>query len=335
MKLLKRFVYLIYYIKNGELNKGKLFSDYASHHSGKSRLRLLEESVINVFKYNVSIKDYYQFRFFELSEAQKSKWAGSGFMYEYQLKMNPKRSRTVLENKVEFLECYHKFIRRNYTTINEIKTNNNKLESLLENPSGKLVLKGSMGQVGAEVEVINCSAYTANSLFEYMKDNKYDMVEEFVVQHDDLMELSPAGLNTIRIFTQLNNGIVDILGARLRITVNSPVDNMAAGNLAAPIDYNTGVINGSAVYSDITKADCRTHPVSNKEIIGFHIPYWDETKKMVEDAALHNTSNKSIGWDIAISNKGPELIEGNHNWCKLLWQLPVKTGLKGELLKYV
>ena len=34
------------------------------------------------------------------------------------------------------------------------------------------------------------------------------------------------------------------------------------------------------------------------------------------------------------ANEGPELIEGNHDWCKLLWQLPVNKGLKHVLEKY-
>jgi hypothetical protein len=38
--------------------------------------------------------------------------------------------------------------------------------------------------------------------------------------------------------------------------------------------------------------------------------------------------------DIAITNRGPELIEGNHDWCKLLWQLPAKKGLKHMLVNY-
>jgi hypothetical protein len=53
---------------------------------------------------------------------------------------------------------------------------------------------------------------------------------------------------------------------------------------------------------------------------------------MVKKAALQHPQNRSIGWDIVISEHGPGFIEGNHDWCTLLWQLPAKKGLK-ELLK--
>jgi hypothetical protein len=35
-----------------------------------------------------------------------------------------------------------------------------------------------------------------------------------------------------------------------------------------------------------------------------------------------------------MTENGPDLIEGNHDWCKLLWQLPVNRGMKSELDHY-
>ena len=110
---------------------------------------------------------------------------------------------------------------------------------------------------------------------------------------------------------------------------------MAAGNIAAPIDEMTGLVSGSGVYSDITKTDEIEHPVTGVKIEGFQVPYWPEVMNMVKEAALLHPQNRSIGWDVAITNEGPELLEGNHNWCKLLWQLPVKKGLKPVLEQYI
>ena len=162
-----------------------------------------------------------------------------------------------------------------------------------------------------------------------MEDNRFDLVEEFIIQHKDLSNLSPSSVNTVRVFTQLNqSGEVEFLGCRQRISVNCKVDNMAAGNLAAPIDIDSGVISGPGVYSDITKEQAEKHPVTRTAIVGFQVPFWQETLEMVEEAAKLHPENRSIGWDVVITDKGPGLIEGNHDWCKLLWQLPVKKGLK-------
>jgi hypothetical protein len=213
-------------------------------------------------------------------------------MYEYQLKMNPKESRVILEDKIRFLHHFRRFVNRSFYSINEISENGKIAEVLLNNWSGKLVLKGSHGQVGAEVEVITCNQFSPGSLTDYMRSKKYDLAEEYVIQHSQLMALSPSGLNTVRVFTQLDNDKIIILGARLRISVNSPVDNMAAGNLAAPVDERSGIISGNAVYSDITLEERSIHPVTGQPITGFTVPYWDQVVSLAREAALHTPENR-------------------------------------------
>jgi len=332
---LSRIFYFIYYIKKLDKEKFYLFLNYAKNETGKTKTTLLFDVLISVFIFNISILEYYQFRFFEKNKSERKKWAGTGFLYEYQLKMNPPNARMILEDKIKFLNHFRPFIKRLYADLRILKTDHNLLNKLLANSSNKLVLKGSRGQVGTEVEVISCKDYFPATLIEYMLERKYDLAEEYVMQHPDLMALSPSGLNTVRIITQLHEGNVDFLGARLRVSVNSPVDNMAAGNLAAFIDIDKGVVIGPGVYSDITKEDMSVHPVTGEAITGFTIPYWNEVIALTRKAALHLPDNKSVGWDIAITEEGPELIEGNHNWCKLLWQLPARKGLKKELEKYL
>lgn len=335
MKLISRFIYLMYYLKETNYKQLGKFVDYASSKSHKSKFRIITDALYSVFRFNISPKDYFCFRFFEVGKEERVNWAGTGFMYEYQLMMNPKNSRDKLEDKLKFLNYFKSFTNRKFYSLGEIQSNLQELSGLMNNKSGKLVLKGSHGQVGAEIEVINCSRFNPESLVQYMKDHHYDLIEEYVVQHPSLMQLSPSGLNTVRVFTQLHNGDVKFLGARLRITVNSPVDNMAAGNLAAPVNLETGLVEGPGVYSDITREERKVHPVTGYVIAGFQIPFWEEVLSIVRKAAVIIPDNKSIGWDVAITESGPELIEGNHNWCKLLWQMPVKKGLKKDLEIYL
>lgn len=331
---MKRLLYLGYYFK--ELNKTKMqaFLKHASKETGKSKASLWADAIKSSLKYNISILDYFYFKFYSLDEKQREAWAGTGFMYEYQLKMNPKEHRDVLENKIKFIKKFKDFIIRKAAPIDELKANPEKLQELMENPSGRLVAKGSMGQVGAEVKIIKVKDYSAESLLKFMDDNKLDLLEEYVLQHPDIMALSPSGLNTVRIFTQIENGKLHYLGARLRVTINSEVDNMAAGNPAATINIETGEVDGPGVFSDITREPVTVHPVTGVSITGFKVPFWTEIKQMMEKAVFVAPENRSVGWDVAITDKGPELIEGNHNWCKLLWQLPAEKGMKAELKKF-
>ena len=293
------------------------------------------QSLEAVFAYNISILDYFYFRFFEKDRNERMQWAGTGFMFEYQKKMNPYDVREVLEDKISFSKRLSQFYKRDVTELKSLIENEAEARRFIENPSGKLVLKNSRGQAGQEIEVLECKDMNPSQLVGIMKKRKFDLLEEYIVQHSEMSRLSPAGLNTVRIVTQEHGGEVDVIAARLRISINSHVDNMAAGNTAVPLDANTGIVIGAGVFSDITKTDITIHPITGVELIGFQVPFWQETLRIIKEAAFLVKENRSIGWDVAISPKGPLLVEGNHNWCKLLWQLPVKQGLKKELEKYV
>ena len=331
--MIKRLLYLGYYLKDFDKTKFRNFEKEARK-SGISKVALWTDVIKSSLTYNISLLDYFYFKFYKLNKAERETYAGTGYMYEYQLKMNPKNVRDVLEDKILFIAKFKEFVIRNAASIDQLKSNPEKVTQLLNNSSGKLVAKGSKGQVGAEVKILKSAQYDADSIIQFMNANKFDLLEEFVVQHPDIMAVSPSGLNTIRIFTQIENGKIHYLGARFRITINSEVDNMAAGNPAAPIDLETGIVNGAAVFSDITREPISVHPVTNANIVGFQIPFWKETIEMMEKAVFVSPENRSVGWDVAITERGPELIEGNHNWCKLLWQLPAQKGLKAEIEKF-
>lgn len=334
--MLKRVIYLGYYFRELDKPKLKKFMEYVVKKQSTSKFNLWRKTISSSLKYNISILDYFYFKFYELTNSKKETYAGTGYMYEYQLLMNPKNKRDILEDKLLFLEKYSKFIKHKHSSKKDFLDNGLVAKEILDNRSGMIVVKSSDGQCGEGISIINLKETGKGELIKKLKKTDNDLIEEFIIQHDDLMKLSPSGLNTIRIFTQLNNDDeVEILGTRLRITVNSYVDNLAAGNIAAPIDEKTGIVDKPAVYSDITKQDEVKHPITGVDIVGFQVPFWKESIQMVKEAALLHQENRSIGWDIAITNSGPELLEGNHNWCKLLWQLPVKKGLKAKLEKYL
>ncbi len=312
--------------------KFNLFLNHASTVTNRSKLSLISDAIGCVFKYNISLLEYFQFRFFELNDEQRNTWAGTGFMFEYQLKMNPKSSRDILDDKTKFYRLYKEYFVHHVADIVDLKAKPELLQQLLNNPSGKLVFKVADGNCGIDVQIEDAKKFDANSIITFMENSQFDLVEEFIQQHSVLNNLSPSAVNTVRIFTQLDhNNEVVLLGCRQRISVNSSVDNMAAGNMAAPIDEQTGIISGTGIYSDITKPQEAKHPVTGVEIVGLQIPFWTETVTMVKRAAKEHPENRSIGWDIVITENGPGFIEGNHDWCKLLWQLPAQRGLKSML----
>ena len=75
---LRRFLYLLYYFKETDFSQINNFLTYSSSFTGKSVVRIFADSMYSVFRYNVSIKDYFCFRFFEVNAGQRKAWAGTG-----------------------------------------------------------------------------------------------------------------------------------------------------------------------------------------------------------------------------------------------------------------
>lgn len=335
-RLYKRTIYLFYYISKLDRKKFIHFLSYAASRTGRSKPAILVDAVRSVYAYNVSLLEYFQFRFYNKDKQERSLWAGTGYMYEYQLVMNPRAERKILDDKRLFSRNYKAFIHHLVASLQELEEDPALVEAMLGNPSGKIVLKVFDGKCGKQVLIQENKEFRDRDLIAFMKTHGYDLVEEFIEQHPALQQLSPSAVNTVRIFTQLDSeDEVVFLGCRLRISVNRPVDNLAAGNIAAPIDTETGVITGPAVYGDIDKASEVVHPVTGVKIPGFQIPFWKETIEMIRAAAKLHPQNRSIGWDVAITPDGADLIEGNHDWCKLVYQLPLGVGLKQSLETYV
>ena len=334
--LFNRFVYLGYYLKKLDKDKFKRFLQHAQKVSGRSRISLLIDMLYCVFKYNISLLEYFQFNFYGLSPDQRKTFAGTGFMYEFQRAMNPVEGRAILEDKIKFAEVFQDLVNRTLVTRAQIQSGEAKPENLFPDDAGKSVLKPSKGGSGKGIEIWENRELKKLSVLKEMDRSGNDMLEEFVVQHEVLQKLSPSGLNTLRVVTQIDsNGNPILIAARLRISVNSVVDNLAAGNIVTVVDPKNGKVISAGYYSDITKEPVVKHPITGIELIGFQVPHWDACKHMALDASKRvSDSNKSVGWDLGITSSGPVLIEGNHDWCKLVWQLPTQKGLKAELQKY-
>jgi hypothetical protein len=331
MKLGRRLMYLGYYFRGMNWPTLRRFMRHTKDRDGIGNARQVFAFMSDSLRYNISPLEWYQFGFPALAPDQKAKWAGTGTMYEFQLRANPPEHRLVLSDKRSFYQAYRKLFRHSLWTIDELEDDPSLVERLLSDHE-RLVFKDATGNCGASVQIHRTADLDAGNLTDWMKRRGLDMVEAFVEQHPDLQALSPSGVNTVRIFTVVDaHDQCHVLGCRLRISVNSPVDNLAAGNLAAPIDEASGLVSGPGVYSDVTRPPESVHPITGTAIEGFQVPFWQETLDLVQQASLLHPENRSVGWDVVVTPEGPGLIEGNHDWCKLVWQLPVGRGLKGML----
>lgn len=327
-----RLVYLGYFLKT--TNRQKFWKDFrfVKGEFGYNPWFLFFDMIVSSLRIGSSFHEYYYYSFYKKNLAERTAFATMAYMYEYQLKNNPKPTRYYLEDKLVFLKEYASFSGRDWLNLNLI---NAKDVEIFIGKNEKAVLKNSKAGAGKKVEIIQLNGTTAEALLKYAREKSFDLLEEFVYQHHSLQKLSPNSLNTIRLITQINHlGGVEIIGSILRMGIDLNTDNLSTGGIACPIDPVSGIISGPAISFDNTKPDYESHPISGVKFEGFKIPYWKELITICKEAALLHPENKSIGWDVAVKNTGPILIEGNHDWGARLWQMPGKRGLKHIVEKY-
>ena len=157
------------------------------------------------------------------------------------------------------------------------------------------------------------SVYCAKlrALFKYLIDNELFLLEEPIKQHDKMNALNPSSVNTCRIVSVMNDkDEVTLMASFIRIgNGKAVVDNFNSGGMTAMIDIESGKIIEDAINKN--GEIFSEHPLSRTKINGFEIPYFEEAKKMVIEAAKLSKNVRYVGWEVAITIDGPTLVEGN------------------------
>jgi len=142
------------------------------------------------------------------------------------------------------------------------------------------------------------------------------LVQPRIRNHAQLADLSNGGaLATVRALTCLDeNGRPELIGAVLRMAVgaNATVDNFHAGGIAADIDLDTGTLSEASDLGMFAGIGWVTHhPVNGALIAGRRLPQWPELRSVALRAHAAFDDRIMVGWDIAISEGGVVLVEGN------------------------
>ncbi len=142
------------------------------------------------------------------------------------------------------------------------------------------------------------------------KKNAY-VVEGAIKQVPEIAKINPSSINTVRVYTLLKrNGEAQILGIMLRVgRKGSHVDNWGSGGVGYDFDIDTGVCVGYG--RDKKNNPYIFHPDSDVQMVGFHLPCFDNLKKIIVELTHKVPEARFVGWDIAITPDGYELVEMN------------------------
>lgn len=276
--------------------------------TGKSKLVTLADMIACGFLYQAGYMDYLVFEFYRLNAHQRKTYITRGQNNRYVRLLNPQENWHLLEDKVEFLKRFDGFHGRDWIDLRD--TSRGDFEQFCSTHP-KMVAKPLDGTCGRGVEFIELSDSSAIcGLYDMLMQGEQYLVEDMIIQHPDIGRLYPLSVNTLRLVTIKNGDTVHLVFSSMRIGNGKRVDNLNSGGMAVIIDMETGKISTPGADKD-GKAFHR-HPITGVELVGAQIPMYHESVELVKRAAMQIPELGYIGWDIAVTEKGPLIIEANH-----------------------
>lgn len=278
-----------------------------SKKENKNFLGLVLDTGNCVFRYGFGLTDYLNYKLYNKNSKERKQYVSTKTENKFYETVSPSAYKKRYTIKPDFLADFKDFTKRDFIVPKE--DNYNEFLEFLDKHE-VFMSKPYDGLGGADVkkeyskDIENKEEYFNNAI----KNRIF--LEELVKQHPDMNKLCKKSVNTMRIMTFNDHGKSRIIWMGLRVGngINS-IDNFHAKGMAVNIDINTGKLVGNAIDKDLNEYE--EHPFTHLKFDGFQIPCFEEAKKMVLEASLRSDKILVVGWDVAISDKGPVIIEGN------------------------
>ena len=272
----------------------------------KNYILIILDMIRAGIKYQAGYYDYQEFEFYNLNREQRKTYLTRGKNSQIIREFNDKSKFYLIDNKENFYKGYKEFIQRDWILLNG--KNFDEFEQFLEKNKIAIV-KPVDGEGGKGVEKIeNINLKENRNLYEKLIKNKQNIVEQCILQHKKLNELYSGSVNSLRMFTFYKEGKVYFLQAILKIGNGGVVDNFSSGGMYAYVDEKGYVYTEAIDREDNIFAE---HPISKHKIVGFKVPMFEEAVELVKEAGKVVPEVRYVGWDVAISENGPMIIEGN------------------------
>lgn len=141
------------------------------------------------------------------------------------------------------------------------------------------------------------------------------IIQQRITSHAAIRKVNATALNTTRIVT-IRSGSGEcafLAGFQAFATGNGEIDSWGRGSVYVGFDYRQNLLTGPGYYHPGIKGPGTTvrHPDSQIEFDGYHIPFLQESVSLCLKAHRLLYNHFVIGWDVAITDNGPLIVEAN------------------------
>jgi hypothetical protein len=327
----------------GKRSPARLLAELIKDPERKPILKIIEELIYLFFYHKALPRQYFSRYLFKNGKNNIQNYFTDNFLY-YKIKpfFNDKEVREVLENKLFFDFFYRQFDialpkilmynhRQMFVFGNKSIEVNNALDFKLlieelfkQNPLiDSVIIKKTYWSYGGDrifkltLDQLRVNPEITDKLYSEVIKSGY-LFQETIIQHPELNRLNPSCVNTIRIDTFIDKeGKIEVISAYIRMSINNfHLDNISSGGCSVNIDIQTGKLkrDGYMIFRTNGVKILTKHPITKIVFEDFKVPYFNQVKELVIKTAGLMPDLRLIGWDVAIGESGPVLIEGNSDY---------------------
>jgi hypothetical protein len=332
--------------------------------TGKSRLRQVREQFGLALRYSISPKKYYVYELFRPERLRNAghyigRYEFKGGLHNLLESRIERPTRRILNDKSAFyIHCQDRRVATVPTFLVARADGTLRRYSPFEGvlPRCDLFLKPLRGRGGTGCErwlwqgddryrSQDGTVLGATDLLVRIRETSRTdemMVQEAMQAHPDLRDLSLNVLTSCRMMTVKNeSGGFEATHAVFKSSTKKGaiVDNFHKGGIVSKVDIRTGEL-GPASDAGVGNPCVwlERHPLTGAAITGRRLPLWAETVNLVCRAHAAFPDRITIGWDVAITDRGPAIIEGNvQSGCDMIQrthELPAGVGRLAECYAY-
>ena len=274
---------------------------------GGVKIKWLSSMMWCLLCYGARPIDYVRFEFYKKNGAERNKYLTIYRYFKLLKKFGTYESN--VHGKIAEYQTFKNYIRRDWMILDHT-TSEEELISFI-NKNKIVFAKPNHGDQGKGVLKIKAeNTDEIKALIESAKSKVY-VVEGAVENEETLARINPTSVNTIRAYSLIKkNGDIQILAIILRVGKSgSHVDNWGSGGVGYNFDLETGICVDYG--RDKLNNPYTHHPGSNIQMVGFKLPKFAELKNIIISMAKETPNARFVGWDIAYTPNGFELIEMN------------------------
>jgi hypothetical protein len=302
----------------------------------KEKELIVRDMKRSLWLYGIYYEEYIAYDFYNKTKDYKKSFISQADRFKYYNKLNKRKNLNIFNDKYLTYKTFKQYYHREIIKIEKPEDYQKFYEFVKKNP--KFVVKPYNSSCGEGVTIYNTVGYdesNVKSLFDKIILSGISVCEQFIIQRNEIASFNKTSVNTLRVTTvltgkDLNNYQVHIFSAVLRLGKSgSIVDNFSAGGIVVQINPLNGKLNKYG--RDESGNTYKEHPESKVLFEDFVIPEWDKAQELVKQLALKVPSNRYTGWDLALTDSGWVMVEGNASGQFFVLQLSDRVGKKAQL----